>query len=75
MNNEYERIGKETVLNPEFSEYDVGVLLEKLIVTQQIKKMPAFYGARNFITVFRRSLCGPYPESDVSILHLNTLFS
>jgi len=29
-------------------------LLEKLIVTQLVKKSPAFYGSRRFITVFIR---------------------
>jgi len=28
------------------------VLLEKLIVTQLVRKFPAFYGTRRFITVF-----------------------
>jgi hypothetical protein len=28
------------------------VLLEKLTVTQLVKKFPAFYGTRKFITVF-----------------------
>jgi hypothetical protein len=28
------------------------VLLEKLIVTQLVKKFPAFYGTQKFITVF-----------------------
>jgi hypothetical protein len=31
------------------------VLLEKLTVTQLVKKFPAFYGTRRFITVFTRS--------------------
>jgi hypothetical protein len=31
------------------------VLLEKLIVTQLVKKFPAFYGSRKFITVFTRA--------------------
>jgi hypothetical protein len=30
------------------------VLLEKLIVAQPVKKFPAFYGIRRFITVFTR---------------------
>jgi hypothetical protein len=32
-----------------------GVLLEKLTVTQLIKKCPAFYGTRRLITVFTRA--------------------
>jgi len=31
------------------------VLLEKLIVTQLVKKLPVFYGTRRFITVFTRA--------------------
>jgi hypothetical protein len=31
------------------------IILEKLIVTQPVKKFPAFYGTRRFITVFTRS--------------------
>jgi hypothetical protein len=30
-------------------------LLEKLIVTQIVKKFPVFYGTRRFITVFTRA--------------------
>jgi hypothetical protein len=31
-------------------------VLEKLIITQLVKKFPAFYGTRSFITVFTRAL-------------------
>jgi len=31
------------------------VLLEKLTVIQLVKKFPAFFGTRKFITVFRRT--------------------
>jgi hypothetical protein len=31
------------------------VLLEKLIVTQLVKKFPAFYGSQMFIAVFTRA--------------------
>jgi len=31
------------------------VLLKKLIVTQLVKKFPAFYGTRSFITAFTRA--------------------
>jgi hypothetical protein len=31
------------------------VLLEKLTVTQLVKKFPAFYGTRRFITVFTKA--------------------
>jgi hypothetical protein len=30
--------------------------LEKLIVTQLVKKYPVFYGIRRFVTVFTRAL-------------------
>jgi hypothetical protein len=30
-------------------------LLEKLIVTQLVKKLPAFYGTRRFIAVFTKA--------------------
>jgi len=32
-----------------------GDLLEKLTVTQLVKKLPAFYGSRRFITVSARA--------------------
>ena len=38
------------------------VLLEKLTGSQLVKKFPAFYGTRKFITV----LTCPYPEPDLS---------
>jgi hypothetical protein len=51
------------------------VLLEKLIVTQLVKKFPAFYGIRRFITVFTQDhATGPSPESDVFIPHPHTMF-
>jgi len=31
------------------------VLLEKLTVTQLVKKFPAFYGTRSFITMFTKA--------------------
>jgi hypothetical protein len=36
--------------------------LEKLTVTQLVKKSPAFYGTQSFITF----ATGPYPEADES---------
>jgi hypothetical protein len=41
----------------------------QLIVAQQTKKFSAFYGTRNFITVFSRIPTGHYPEMIESILH------
>jgi hypothetical protein len=38
-------------------------LLEKLVVTQLVKKFPAFYGTQRFITTFTRT---PYPKPDES---------
>jgi len=37
------------------------VLLEKLIITHLLKKFPAFYGTRKFITVFTRFRTIPIP--------------
>ena len=37
------------------------VLLENLTVSQLVKKFPAFYGTRRFITAFTSATC-PYPE-------------
>jgi len=42
---------------------------EKLIVTQLVKKHPAFYGTRRIITA-----TGPYPEPDASSQHPPTKF-
>jgi hypothetical protein len=50
------------------------VLIEKLIVCQLVKKLPAFYGTRKFITVFAQLATGPNPESDESSPHFVTLF-
>ena len=38
------------------------VLLEKLTSSQPVKKFPAFYGTRRFITAFTRARYCPYPE-------------
>ena len=35
---------------------------EKLTVAQLVKKFPAFYGTRSFITAFTSSRLLPYPE-------------
>jgi hypothetical protein len=52
-----------------------GVHLEKLTVTQLVKKFPAFYETLKFITFFTRATTGPYREQDESIPHLPTLFA
>jgi hypothetical protein len=41
-------------------------VLEKLTVPQIVKKFPAFYGTRRFITAFTNSPTCPYPEPDQS---------
>jgi len=38
------------------------VFLEKLTVPQQVKKFPAFYGVRRFITALTSTPTCPYPE-------------
>jgi hypothetical protein len=40
------------------------VLLEKLTVTQLVKKFPAFYGTPKFIAMFTRACHWSYPESE-----------
>jgi hypothetical protein len=50
------------------------VLVEKLTVTQLVKKYSNFYGNRSFITVFTRPLTGPYPEPDAASPQLFTPF-
>jgi hypothetical protein len=50
------------------------IVIEKLTVTQLLKKFPAICGTQGFITMFTRALHCPYPEPDVSIPHLPVLF-
>ena len=38
------------------------LILEKLTVSQLVKKFPAFYGNRKFITAFKEPATCPYPE-------------
>jgi hypothetical protein len=40
--------------NPLTNQLHAAVFLEELIVTQLVKKFPAFYGTQRFITVFTR---------------------
>jgi hypothetical protein len=49
-----------------------GVPLEKLTVSQPVKKLPAFYGTRRFITVKHRS---DYTNHmyDIYLLHIFTM--
>jgi hypothetical protein len=42
--------------------------LQKLTVTQLVKKFPSFYETRNFITVFTRAATDPRPEPDACLL-------
>jgi hypothetical protein len=42
------------------------VLLQKLTGSQLVKKFPAFYGARKFITAFTIAGQLPYPEPALS---------
>ena len=44
------------------------VLLEKLTGLQLVKKVPAVYGTRRFITAFTSARLLPYPEPDRSSL-------
>jgi hypothetical protein len=50
------------------------VLLEKLIVTQPVKKFPTFYGTQRFITRSQEPVTGPYPELDEFSPQLLTLY-
>jgi len=38
-----------------FGGYESGVLFEKLKGSQPVKKLPAFYGTRMFITAFKKA--------------------
>jgi hypothetical protein len=48
------------------------VLVEKLIVTQLVKKFPTFYGSQMFLTTFKRT--GLFSEPDESNPQLYTIF-
>jgi len=50
------------------------VLLEKLTFTLTVKKFPALYGNRGFITCSQVPTTGPYPEPDASNPQLLNLF-
>jgi hypothetical protein len=52
--------------------YDM-IIFEKLIVAQSVKKFWAVYRTRRFIIVFTRDATGPYPESEESYQHPDTL--
>jgi hypothetical protein len=47
---------------------------KRKIVTQLVKKFPAFYGTRKFITVVTKPGTGPYPDPDASSPNLPILF-
>jgi hypothetical protein len=44
-------------------------LLEKLIVTQLVKKFPAFYGTSRFLPCSQQPATGPYSKTDASSPH------
>jgi hypothetical protein len=46
-------------------------VLEKLIVTELVKRYQAFYGIRRSLTVFTDPTSSPYPEPDEYDLNLN----
>jgi hypothetical protein len=48
------------------------VLVEKLIITQLVKKFPTFYGSQRFLTTFKRT--GLISEPDESNPQLSTVF-
>jgi hypothetical protein len=50
-------------------------LLEKLVVTQLVKKFPAFYGTRRFIPVITDPTTGPYPQPNESSPYFPILFA
>jgi hypothetical protein len=47
-------------------------VIEKLTVTQLVKKFPAIYETQSFISVFTRA-AGHYPDPDESSPHLPNL--
>jgi len=50
------------------------VLLEKLIVTQLVRKFPAFYGPEGSLLCSQDSTTVPYPEADEGRPHIHTVF-
>jgi hypothetical protein len=50
------------------------VLLEKLTVTQLVKKFPAFMGPEGSLPSSKDPATGPYPEPDKSGQHLLTRY-
>jgi hypothetical protein len=52
-----------------------GGLTEKLIITQLVMKLPAFYGTRNSLPCSQEPATSPYPESHKSSPHIPTLLS
>jgi len=45
-----------------------------MIVTQQVKKFPAFYGTKRALPCLQQHSTGPYPEPVEISPHLQTLF-
>jgi hypothetical protein len=50
------------------------VLLEKLTVTQLVKKFPTFIKPESSLPCSQQPATGPYPKSDESNPHLPTIF-
>jgi len=50
------------------------VLLEKLTVTQLVKKLPAFYGPQSPLLYSQEPSTGPYPETCIQSTPSNGIF-
>jgi len=50
------------------------VLFEKLIVSQLVKTIPAFYGAHRSLPCWQEPATGPYRQPDQSSSHTHALF-
>jgi sulfur relay (sulfurtransferase) DsrC/TusE family protein len=50
------------------------VFLEKLTVTQLVKKFPTFYGSQRFITMFTKACHWSLAEPNESSPYLSTIF-
>jgi hypothetical protein len=61
----------QNTLPTNYMEFRVGLLLEKLTVTQPVKKLPAFYETRKFIGVHKSLTPAPI-LSNISLAHALT---